>query len=91
LQTPDYWTFDYFFYNASKRALQARFEASFRALCKRLRYKVFVESRTERGSQQKLWFYLSAKRCIWVSILSETLTPSAFQKKSARFSQKSST
>jgi hypothetical protein len=26
------------------------------ALCKRVWYKVFVESRAERGSQQKLWF-----------------------------------
>ena len=34
------------------------------ALFKRVRYKVFVESLAERGSQQKLWFYLSAKRCI---------------------------
>jgi hypothetical protein len=34
------------------------------ALCKRAWYKVFVESRAERGSQQKLWFDLSAKRCM---------------------------
>ncbi len=36
------------------------------ALCKRMWYRVFVESRAERGSQQKLWFYLSAKRCIYL-------------------------
>lgn len=36
------------------------------ALCKCIRYKFFVESRTPRGSQQKIWLYLSAKRCIAV-------------------------
>jgi hypothetical protein len=34
------------------------------ALCKRVWYRIFVESRAERGSQQKFWFYISAKRCI---------------------------
>jgi hypothetical protein len=34
------------------------------ALCKRVSCKVFVESRTPRGSQQKLGFYLSAKPCM---------------------------
>jgi hypothetical protein len=33
------------------------------ALCKRVWYKIFVESRAPHGSQQKLWFDLSAKRC----------------------------
>ncbi len=37
------------------------------ALCKRVRYKVFVESRAPQGSQQKLWFDLSTKRCIYWS------------------------
>jgi hypothetical protein len=32
-------------------------------LCKRVWYKVFVGRRAPRVSQQKLWFYLSAKRC----------------------------
>jgi hypothetical protein len=31
------------------------------ALFKRVRYIVFVESLALRGSQQKLWFYLSVK------------------------------
>ena len=35
------------------------------ALFKRMKYKVFVESLALRGSQQKLWFYLSAKRCMF--------------------------
>ena len=33
------------------------------ALFKCMRYIFFVESRAERDSQQKIWFYLSAKRC----------------------------
>ena len=34
------------------------------ALFNRVRYRVFVERRALRDSQQKLWFYLSAKHCI---------------------------
>lgn len=32
------------------------------ALFKRMRRRIFVENRAEGGSQQKFWFYLSAKR-----------------------------
>jgi hypothetical protein len=31
-------------------------------------YKIFVESRAPRGSQQRFWFYISAKRCIVVEL-----------------------
>jgi hypothetical protein len=33
------------------------------ALFKRVKPRVFVESRAERSSQRKLWVYLSKKRC----------------------------
>ncbi len=34
------------------------------ALCERVWYKGFFESRAPRGSQKNLWFYIGAKRCI---------------------------
>jgi hypothetical protein len=39
-------------------------------LSKCMRFRFFVESRAPRGSPQKIWFYLSAKRCIKLVVIS---------------------